>query len=248
MTGRELRPAVRRLVARAARRAAALGRRLGVLPYRPERRSADEWTSAYEAGHLGYYGALDELARYSVLVGYVGWFAAGRGDPPTVLDVGCGTGLLRERLEGVPLAGYVGVDLSRAAVAAAEGRGFARSRFVVGDAATLDLGRSDVVVLNEVLYYAPDPAAFLRRVRDLVAPDGLVLVSMWRHPGDRSLWRTVDRLLPILDRVEVRDPANAVNPRGWWVAACRPGPEPDPGIGPAGGSGPAPGGGFRAGS
>lgn len=212
---------VRRQTGRALRRAGELGRQLGVLPYQPEERSAQEWSAAYGAGDLGYYGRLDELGRYSVIVGYVGWaHTGGSGGPPSVCDVGCGTGLLRERLDGVPFSSYVGVDLSSAAISAASSREHPRSRFVVGDAAALELGRFDVVVLNEVLYYAPDAAAFLERMRTMLSPDGLLLVSMWRHPGDRTLWRTVDEAFPILDRVEVRNPGNPVNRRGWTVALC----------------------------
>ena len=207
------------MTGKALSRAAGAGRRLGLLPHQPERRSPGEWTAAYGAGHLDYYGRLDELGRYSVLVGYVAWFGGASVDAraPSVLDAGCGTGLLRQRLEGVPFSEYVGVDLSEVAVAAARARGDDRSRFVVGDVGALDLGPFDVVVLNEMLYYAPDAPAFLERVRALLAPGGLLLVSMWRHPGDRSLWRTVDRTFPLLDRVEIRNRANPVNRRGWWV-------------------------------
>jgi SAM-dependent methyltransferase len=209
-------------VGRAGRRVAALGRRAGLLPYRPERWTTDRWTAAYRGGHLGYYARLDELPRYSVLAGYVGWVAETAEAPPRLLDVGCGTGLLRRRLDDATFSSYVGVDLSEAAVATANAAGQERSRFVVGDVTELDVGDDfDVVVLNEVLYYAADAAAFLDRIRSLTAPDGVVLVSMWRHEGDRALWRVVDRVLTPLDRVEVRNRGNEVNPRGWRVAAYR---------------------------
>ncbi len=61
-------------------------------------------------------------------------------------------------------------------------------------------------------------------VAELLAPGGFVVLSVWRHPGDQSLWRIVDNAFPVLARVEVRNRANAVNPRGWIVACCRPAP------------------------
>jgi hypothetical protein len=54
---------------------------------------------------------------------------------------------------------------------------------------------------------------------------------MWRHPGDRSLWRTVDEQFPLVDRVEARNRGNELNPRGWIVSCHRRRPEPPPGIG-----------------
>ena len=219
---------VRRRARQGARAAGAVGRRLGVLPHQPERWSTERWTDAYDSGALEYYGTLDELARYSLLVGYVGFFFPPGPDRtrPRVLDVGCGTGLLRARLEGTSVGEYVGVDLSPTAVEVAERRRLPGSTFVAGDVATLDLGRFDVVVLNEMLYYVEDVELFLARLGQRLEPSGLLLVSMWRHPGDRSLWRTVDERFPLVDRVEARNRGNELNPRGWIVSCHRRRPEP----------------------
>ena len=232
MTIREVTKRVRREGQRLARRASAWGRRAGVLPYEPERWSTDQWTDAYRAGTLDYYGGLNELARYSVIVGYIGWFATTCHRPPSVLDIGCGVGLLRSRLESVPFSDYVGVDLSDAAIHAATARTHTRSRFVVGDFSSLDLGCFDVVVLNEVLYYAADAAAFLDRVRSALEPEGILLVSMWRHPGDRTLWRTLDAAFALIDRVEVRNRFNPIATRGWLVSCSRAGAGPRAGSQP----------------
>jgi 2-polyprenyl-6-hydroxyphenyl methylase/3-demethylubiquinone-9 3-methyltransferase len=223
---------VRRRARQGVRAAAAVGRRLGVLPHQPERWSPERWTDAYGSGALEYYGTLDELARYSLLVGYVGFFFPAGPDrtAPRILDVGCGTGLLRARLEGAGIGEYVGVDLSAAAVETAERRRLAHASFLVGEIDSLDLGRFDVVVLNEMLYYVEAVDAFLGRLVELLEPSGLLLISMWRHPGDRSLWHTVDQRFPLVDRVEARNRGNELNPRGWIVSCHRRRPEPPRGL------------------
>ena len=220
----------RGLLARLTREGAGIARaaavRARLLPYRPEDRSATEWSRAYEGGHLDYYGRLDELGRYSVTVGYIAWFLREHGarHDATVLDIGCGTGLLRARLEGLAFERYVGVDLSERAVAVARAAGVERSEYLAGDVMSdaLALEPADVVVLNEVLYYAPEPRSFLQRVAQLTAPGGIVVISVWRHRGDTALWREVADVLELVDRVRVRNDANPVNRRGWIVACCRP--------------------------
>jgi 2-polyprenyl-3-methyl-5-hydroxy-6-metoxy-1,4-benzoquinol methylase len=113
---------------------------------------------------------------------------------------------------------YLGVDVSEEAIRKATADGHARSTFVVGEVARLDVGKFDIAVLNEVLYYAPDAKTMLASVAEVIEPGGHLLVSMWRHPGDRVLWRTVSAVFELVDRVDVRNRANQVNKRGWTVA------------------------------
>lgn len=191
----------------------------GVLRYRPERHAPERFEAGYRSGDFDYYARLDELPRYAVLAGYLTF----DGGAPDVLDVGCGRGLLRARLPERAFGSYVGVDLAREAVDAARTLEDGRTRFVQGDARTLDLPTLDlvsvdVVVLNEVLYYLDDAEAFLARVAGWLRPGGRVLTSMWRHPGDGQLWRLVDARFELADRVDVRSERNTMSPRGWRVA------------------------------
>jgi 2-polyprenyl-3-methyl-5-hydroxy-6-metoxy-1,4-benzoquinol methylase len=183
-----------------------LGVRAGVLHYR--RRwvlSADEWDREYGKGHCDHYGDLRELARYSALIGYIR--AAGRR--PEILDIGCGTGVLRERLPEDAVGRYVGIDPSRVAIEQARARGCARSTFEVATTPSADLGRFDVVVCNEVLYYVDDLPLLLERIRELLKPGGCLVTSILRHPGDAALQRALDEHLERRDSVEIRSDSAA---------------------------------------
>ena len=198
-------------------RARALGVRLGVLPYQPTTWSDELWNERYSAGVLDYFGALDELPRYSLLVGYVSYF----GGEPEILDIGCGQGLLRHRLEGVPFRRYVGIDPTASAIELAGRFADERTEFVVGDPLVTDLGTFDTIVCNEVLAMVPDPGALLDRVLELLRPDGLLLTSIWRHDGEQRLWAMFDKRIELIDTVEARNPANPVGPRGWKLTCHR---------------------------
>ncbi|WP_226995651.1 class I SAM-dependent methyltransferase [Gordonia phthalatica] len=99
--------------------------------------------------------------------------AARRGG--SVLDVGCGDGLLLARMSEVADR-VVGIDADRAAVVQARARldGRPNARVVVGDVMTspeLDGESFDLVVSVAALHHLPLESALLR-LRDLVAPGG----------------------------------------------------------------------------
>ena len=105
-----------------------------------------------------------------------------------VLDVGCGTGFLLERLAERGWSG-VGVDLSPESVEHARRRleeiGAAdRLTAVVGSAYEPPAGPFDLIALTDVLEHLEDPRACLRALREQMAPDGLLVIST---PNRRSL-------------------------------------------------------------
>lgn len=146
--------------------------------------SRAQWDEQYGSDRWRYLSSPAEQARYAALADRI--LAASAS---AVLDVGCGSGVLRDCL-GARFSGrYVGMDWSRTALAA-------RSRWpgemlVCADAARLPLrGRFDTVVLSEVLYYLDDPVGTVHRLRRLVVAGGELLVSLYQPPADRHPgWR-----------------------------------------------------------
>jgi SAM-dependent methyltransferase len=194
-----------------------VGTRMGLFDYRPLNWSRTQWEDSFAAGRTDSYAGLDEVARYGVILGYLSWL----GGNPSVLDVGCGAGLLRKRMESVPFRSYVGVDPTPSAIAQADELADSRTRFVLGDPMTADVGTFDVVVCSEVLYVAEDPERLVDRVGSLVREGGHLCTSVWRHPGDFRLWDWIDSRYEKLDAVTVRNPRNRFASRGWRVACHR---------------------------
>jgi SAM-dependent methyltransferase len=98
-----------------------------------------------------------------------------------VLDVGCATGdlLLAIRSRGNPHV--TGVETSAAAVAVARERGLNVVQGELTDAG-FPVGAFDTVLASHTLEHVPDPLAFMREVRRVLVPDGVVI--LWLPNAD----------------------------------------------------------------
>lgn len=116
----------------------------------------------------------------------------------TILDVGCGTGIMIT----LPLAsiGYriTGVDIDEASVEAARGvNPYANVAFrhCNVDALVAVGERYDVVIASEVVEHLPEPAAFLRTLRTLLTRGGVLILTTPNGYGwlewEQYLWDQV---------------------------------------------------------
>lgn len=111
----------------------------------------------------------------------LGWLAEiGRRDLD-LLEAGCGTGWLCQRL--VRFGRVTAIDLSDEVLDRARAR-VPGVEFLAGDVLTLDLKdrRYDVVISLEVLAHVADQAAFMRRLADLLRPGGHLMLATQNRP------------------------------------------------------------------
>lgn len=152
-------------------------------PRRDNRSYYDAFSERYEdRRHHGYHVFLDEM-EVRLLEPYV------RGR--RVLEAGCGTGLILERLRPIA-ASVVGADLSAGMLEKARARGHEVVQASVTDMPFEDAS-FDTVCSFKVLAHVEDAAGALREMARVVKPGGhLVLEYYNRH----SLRYLVKRLKP----------------------------------------------------
>jgi 2-polyprenyl-3-methyl-5-hydroxy-6-metoxy-1,4-benzoquinol methylase len=154
-----------------------------------------EWDDEYRVGAWDVLRTELERPRYRALATRVS--GANTGAPRRILDLGCGTGVLRSHLETGSVESYTGVDWSAEAVKEAHRGGHARSSFHVASIVDWEPDdRYDAIVFNEVLYYLPEPVAVAERYSAYLSDAGSLLVSMWcpstvqdRRPAKPSILR-----------------------------------------------------------
>lgn len=166
-----------------------------------------EWDAQYSRGRWSRLGDPQEAARYGAIAG----LARGRGELTSVLDVGCGEGLLRSYLASQDALRYLGLDVSQAAIDRARERALPGDRFECADAESYLPGRSfSAVILNESLYYFRQPLAQAHRYLALVEPGGVMVISMFESPRTLAILRQIEKELPVLDSLRIK------GQRGSW--------------------------------
>jgi 2-polyprenyl-3-methyl-5-hydroxy-6-metoxy-1,4-benzoquinol methylase len=162
---------VRERVSNAYKRAVS-----SVKPYQPMDGGRELLDRQYATGVWDYLRGLEELSRFSVIAGYCHYLK----NQGSILEIGCGEGLLPERFDGAKYSRYVGVDISAEAVRRAAARENAKTSFITADAAVyVTAERFDVIVFNECLEYFSDPLSVVRRYEPFLREHGIFIVSMF---------------------------------------------------------------------
>lgn len=197
-----------------------VGTRLGdwrfrLLPYRPHAVRPDEWNAEYAGKDWERLRQVNELAHYSVIVGYCGHFWQGG----RVLDVGCGEGILQEKLLPYGYSAYVGLDISAEAVRLASRRQDDKTLFICGDAEAYSTNQCfDIIVFNEALYYFNDPLGVVARYRSYLTTGGVMIVSMNVSQRTKRLWRMLENSYRSLDSVVLANGTGV----SWMVRVLAP--------------------------
>ncbi|MBE1489515.1 class I SAM-dependent methyltransferase [Plantactinospora soyae] len=190
-------------------------------PTRPVVAARLGWEDEYRRGRWGYLADAVESARYAAIAAHIGPTAL-------VLDVGCGASVLYDVLGGPRRPGaYLGVDWSLAALRSG---GWGPGHGVVcGDVNDPPVrGRSDVIVLSEVLYYLDRPMDVVDRLHASLTDHGVLLITLYRPTVDRHPeWaRYIDALAAgLLVRFPDMPPAEVVRTgRRTWTLHALPAP------------------------
>lgn len=154
-----------------------------------------QWEAEYQTGHWDYLSGGKERPAQMVVLGY----ALLRHASPSVLDVGCGDGMLFDMMQHFPLAEYHGLDSSdeaivraRRRVARNRGAGVAEVDFTRADFESYTPTRQyDVIVFNNSLMYAEDPLWLLERFANTLTHDGFIVASLCFNSWQFPIWKRI---------------------------------------------------------
>ncbi|NCX95205.1 MAG: class I SAM-dependent methyltransferase [Chitinophagia bacterium] len=175
--------------------------------------SKDKFNQQFASGKWECMKSIADLHRYSLINGYCGFLVP---PPYSVLDLGCGEGILLDRMPQQALAYYHGIDFSDVAINNAKAKESENVKFSVADITTYTPDKIyDFIVFNESLYYLKNVREVLAKYTPFLTERGYLIISMF-HNKDKydAIWDTLASLLTVVDK------ATITNAQGhaWTVA------------------------------
>jgi 2-polyprenyl-3-methyl-5-hydroxy-6-metoxy-1,4-benzoquinol methylase len=186
--------------------------------YEPMAQGKKLLDAQYAAAEWAYLRSIGEIPRFGVVSAYCSLLAS----EGSLLEIGCGEGILVEHLDRNRFARFTGVDISSVAIDRARALADDRTTFLCADAESLvPDDYYDLIIFNEVLEYFDDPLAVVRRYERFVKPNGHFVVSMFdpvQTVRTRRIWKLLGGRYATVAHAKVSTARNFT----WNVKVLRP--------------------------
>ena len=114
-------------------------------------RRKQRWNRQYKKGRWESLRSEKEAIRYNKIIEFIKRFSPKN---PSILDIGCGDGLLTERISPEDYSFFLGLDFSNESIKIASKKKLPKAEFLAADAVKFQPKQSfDVIVFNEAFYY-----------------------------------------------------------------------------------------------
>ncbi len=139
------------------------------------------WNKQYKSGRWESLKSEIEAKRYYQILDYLKEFAPAN---PSILDIGCGDGVMNRHMQDVTFDYFLGVDFSSVSIEKAKEQHFPKAEFLAEDAIKFQPKRNfDAIIFNEAFYYIPESekTRVLNLMLDHLNPGGVVISSIFRE-------------------------------------------------------------------
>jgi 2-polyprenyl-3-methyl-5-hydroxy-6-metoxy-1,4-benzoquinol methylase len=139
------------------------------------------WNKQYRHGKWENLKSEKEAKRYYQVIDYIKEYSHLN---PVILDIGCGNGVLNERMKGLDFEHFLGLDFSQVSIKQAENKKLPKAEFIAEDVVNFRPQRNfDVVIFNEAFYYIHDTEKdnVLNRMLQNLNKDGIIITSIYRE-------------------------------------------------------------------
>jgi SAM-dependent methyltransferase len=176
---------------------------------------ADALDHEYASGAWDHFYSDDERQRFDALIRIV----TAHPVPPSLLELGCGSGRLLSLLEPGRVSRYLGVDLSVEGLKRARALAHPQGHFEQADFETWRPNEPwDLIVFNESIGYARDPASTAKAFANHLTPGGQMIISHFRFGNTPAQWARIEKYFEVEKAEEVHNDRGQI----WDLKVLRP--------------------------
>lgn len=160
------------------------------------------WENQYKGGKWDYLKQLSQHSRYSLIIGYIQELKKNA----KILDVGCGEGILSQKICSSYYSYYKGIDFSKEAIEMAKEKKSNKDSFEIVDAFKYQSSEKfDVIVFNEILYYFKDNKILdlVNKYEKFLTDKGIFIVSMYFNERTNYISKLLEGNYFGLDKVKL---------------------------------------------
>lgn len=135
----------------------------------------------------------------------------------SILEVGCGEGILQSTLDPHLYTGYLGIDISEVAIQKAAYLENAHVHYRYADMEKfIPEQLYDIIVFSETLYYAANPLQLMQLYMEYLQPGGVLIVSVFENPRNKKAMDLINGSFPFTEEIITS------NARGKWYCRVHP--------------------------
>ena len=139
------------------------------------------WDKQYRNGRWNNLKNDKEKPRYQTIIEFSDKYGINN---PEVLDLGCGEGILCERMTSEKYTFFLGVDFSRVSINLAKNKNLGNAEFITADLHSYRPDKKfDVIVFNEAFYYIhnSEKKNVLNTMKSCLKEKGIIINSIYRE-------------------------------------------------------------------
>lgn len=144
-------------------------------------RRMHRWNRQYRKGRWNNLRSDKEVSRYQKIIDCITEFGV---KTPSILDIGCGEGVLTERMDPKDYSYFMGLDFSSESIKLAIKKNLPKTEFIAADAVKFrPQQKFDVIIFNEAFYYIHESEKqnVLTRMMENLTPKGILIISIFRE-------------------------------------------------------------------
>jgi 2-polyprenyl-3-methyl-5-hydroxy-6-metoxy-1,4-benzoquinol methylase len=139
------------------------------------------WNKQYRKGRWESLKSDIEAHRYQQIIAYLKKYGV---ENARILDLGCGDGVLNDRMRDESYEYFMGIDFSSVSIDKALSKNLPRSDYRSVDIIKFKPEQQfDVIIFNEVFYYIPDSEKnrIMKLMFDTLTENGIIITSIFRE-------------------------------------------------------------------